>query len=462
MNNFEVIAVWKVDRLSRDNEDVLKLINNYLKPNDIKLLVSTCDIDSSTSNGYMFISLLSTFAQYERTQIIERVNSGMEKRHLLGKWNGGIILGYDCIDRRLIINVEEKVIVQEIFELRAEGKGYKAIVNHINTKGYKSKKGNLFSINSVKTILENPTYIGLVRWGKHRQWAEKRRSGKQEKVELIKGEHEPIISDVLWDRVQTVNHNMSNNEYKSNFEGEFLLSGILKCPQCGKGMVMLKRKKDNGKGYYLYYQCQNFHQRGVTACKSNLVIKELIERKVLDKVKNLFESPKIVEEICNNIDSEKTEEVNAYRSELALLKKEHNEKLREEVIFATKVRKAMRENDEESEKGYASTLSLIVSEKEELEKRINDYEIFIKNNSTSFKIGKELILEALTNFHNTFELVDKVTKKQLISSLIKRIELESDRKTIKSLVLWFEEEDNLSPPPTSSFLDIPLPESELR
>lgn len=89
LDKFEAIAVWKVDRLSRNNEHVLSLINNYLKPFNKKILVSTCDIDSSTSNGYMFISLLGTFAEYERTQIVERVYSGMKKRYRSGKWNGG-------------------------------------------------------------------------------------------------------------------------------------------------------------------------------------------------------------------------------------------------------------------------------------------------------------------------------------------------------------------------------------
>ncbi|MGG4413132.1 recombinase family protein, partial [Brevibacillus agri] len=128
---FEAIAVWKVDRLSRSNNDVLTLINHHLKPNDLKLLVSTCDIDSSTTNGYMFISLLSTFAEYERAQIIDRVNNGMQKRAENGKWNGGIILGYDIVEKQLVINTAESQIVQKIFDLRAEGKGYKFIAHSL-------------------------------------------------------------------------------------------------------------------------------------------------------------------------------------------------------------------------------------------------------------------------------------------------------------------------------------------
>lgn len=72
----------------------------------------------------MFISLLSTFARYERGTIIDRVNAGMQKRAEKGLWNGGSILGYDSENKRLIINEKESEIVKEIFELRARGKGY--------------------------------------------------------------------------------------------------------------------------------------------------------------------------------------------------------------------------------------------------------------------------------------------------------------------------------------------------
>ena len=114
-----------VDRLSRESTDVLVLIDNYLKPNNKKLIITSIDMDSSTPIGYMFISLLSTFAKYERTTIIDRVNSGMQKRAEEGLWNGGKILGYDNIDKRLVINEKESKIVEEIYLLREKGLGYK-------------------------------------------------------------------------------------------------------------------------------------------------------------------------------------------------------------------------------------------------------------------------------------------------------------------------------------------------
>lgn len=285
----DIVLAIAVDRISRNNREVLTFIDLELHPKGKKLLISTCDIDSSTDAGHMFISLLGTFAEYERKLTVGRVNKGMEKRATEGKWNGGIILGYDIVDKKLVINENESKIVKEIFELRAENKGYKTIANILNDRGVKTKKNKPFSINSVKLILENDKYIGNMTWGKHREWSVKRRKGKSSNPTETNGVHKGIISMELWDKVQSVNKAQREKATTySNFKGEFILSGILKCPVCGFGTVMNKSKKRDGSGYHLYYMCQNYHSKGKTVCKPNLINKELIEEKVILIVKEII------------------------------------------------------------------------------------------------------------------------------------------------------------------------------
>jgi len=137
----DVILVWKIDRLSRNTTDVENLIDSFLTPKNKKLVVTSINFDSGNTTGRMFISILTSLARFERGQIIERVNSGMQKRAEKGQWNGGIVFGYDSKNKELIINDIESRIVREIFKLRADGKGYKYIVNILNSKGVKTKKG---------------------------------------------------------------------------------------------------------------------------------------------------------------------------------------------------------------------------------------------------------------------------------------------------------------------------------
>ncbi|RLQ94003.1 DNA recombinase [Falsibacillus albus] len=63
-------------------------------------------------------------------------------------------------------------------------------------------------------------------------------------------------------------------------------------------------------------------------------------------------------------------------------------------------------------------------------------------------INEELISEALKDFDGLFQIADKKTRKLLLKTIIRKIELENDRKTIKSITFWFEEEN--TPPPTPS------------
>lgn len=283
-DRIDVILVWKVDRLSRNNTDVVSLIDNDLTTRNKKLIITSIDMDSSSPTGHMFISLLSTFARYERATIIDRVNAGMQKRAEKGYWNGGSILGYDSVDKQLVINEQESEIVREIFKLRADGKGYKFIANTLNDRGIKTKKGKDFSIPAIKLIVNNHIYIGKVVWKKHQEWSTKRREGRVEPI-CVDGVHEAIIEQELWERVQEINE-FQKKSFTSNrnFNGNFFLTGLLKCPKCGSGTVMSKSKKKNSDDYHLYYMCQAYHSKGRAVCGTNLIKKEEIERKVLNEI----------------------------------------------------------------------------------------------------------------------------------------------------------------------------------
>ncbi|NKI20353.1 hypothetical protein HFN20_03730 [Paenibacillus dendritiformis] len=90
----------------------------------------------------------------------------MKKRASNGEFNGGTLLGYDIVNKQLVVNEQESEIVKRMFEMRAEGMGYKTIANRLNSYGYKTKRGNNFGICAVRLILHNKEYVGVNTWGK--------------------------------------------------------------------------------------------------------------------------------------------------------------------------------------------------------------------------------------------------------------------------------------------------------
>ncbi|RCX15638.1 site-specific DNA recombinase [Fontibacillus phaseoli] len=436
---FDIVLAWKVDRISRSNRDVLNMIEMELHPRNIKLLISTCDIDSTTTIGYMFISLLGTFAEYERTVIIERVEMGMSKRASNGNWCGGKILGYDSVNGVLEINEQEKDVVTKIFEMRASGLGYKAIASRMNELSYTTKHNKAFQINTIKTILNNPTYIGKIRWGQHRQWDKKRRKGKSKTPIIVEGKHEAIISKELWDKAEEIaKHQNSKALTDSNLKGQFLLSGILRCPQCGAGTVMTKRKKRSGEGYHLYYMCQAYHSKGITACRTNLIDKQSIEVQLIRVVKGILCNQDLVRVILDKVKNEGSHDIDELNSQLNAHLKEMNKLIQRKEKF----NQAYILGDIENV-AYNEAMKALVQKIDVTEQTIHKLNVLIEKKSSKVNITEELILEALQNFDTLFEQADIKDKKQLIKALVKKIEVEPDRKWLKSIVFWFSEGDAL-------------------
>lgn len=438
-DKFDVVLAWKVDRISRSNRDVLTMIDLELRPRNMKLLISTCDIDSSTTIGYMFISLLGTFAEYERTVIIERVEMGMSKRAADGNWCGGKILGYNTVDGCLEVHPEEKRTVTQIFEMRASGLGYKAIASRLNELGHTTKNNKVFQINTIKTILSNPTYIGKIRWGQHRQWEKKRRKGKSNSPIIVDGKHEAIISQELWEKAIEVGKLQSNKAVaSSNYKGQFLLSGILRCPQCGSGTVMTKRKMRNGDGHHLYYMCQAYHSKGLTACRTNLVDKQLIEEQVLKVIHGVLNNQALVEQILNKAKSERSYDTSELNFQLSVQEKE----LERLNIRKSETNQSFISGDIEAT-AYNEITMALVQKIEDTERTIHNLNVEIEKKSSKYNITETMITDALQNFETAFERAGNEEKKQLIKALIKKIEVEPDRKRLKSIVFWFSEDDAL-------------------
>jgi len=201
----------------------------------------------------------------------------------------------------------EATIVREIFDLYVySNKGYKAIANHLNKKGYTTKRGNAFSINGVKDILENPTYAGYVRYNRFVDYSEKRRQGKSDEVMVVEGKHEAIISRDIWEQARYVQSQKTKRSTKNS--GKYPLTGILKCPECGYGMVAstnTSKMKNGTKRKIRYYSCGQFHNKGSSVCHANSVRAEETEAYVFEKVTEFLNDERLIKAVVKNINDER-------------------------------------------------------------------------------------------------------------------------------------------------------------
>lgn len=175
---FQAVLVWKISRLSRNMLDTLTLLDKF-EDYGVKFISYSENFDTGSPIGRLVVQLMASIAEMERNTLSENVKLGMTQRAREGSWNGGVVFGYDSVNKELVVNEDEAEVVRQIFEMYASGKGLKAIANHLNKAGFHTKHNRHFSINGIATILDNHVYIGKIRWLQVENWDTRRRKGKK-------------------------------------------------------------------------------------------------------------------------------------------------------------------------------------------------------------------------------------------------------------------------------------------
>lgn len=426
-DKFDVILAWRIDRISREVTDILNLKKD-LSSRDKRLIITTTGMDSSRETDDFSFLVYGFLSEEERKRLLARTKLGMKKRAQDGLFNGGVVYGYNSVNKRLIVDEEESKIVEEIFELRALGKGYKYIALQLNARGIKTKREKAFSIGGVRGILHNPIYIGLIKYGEYVDWNEKRRKGKSV-PEIVKGQHKSIISQELWNNVQEINKKYREKRLVNRkVKGELLLTGVIRCPICGYGTVMHKSKG------HVYYMCGQYHNKGISECKSNLIRRDNIEKSIENIVLHLIKNEEIVKDMIDyyeKINDANTDTLNtqleATTKNMAVIQKKLD-KLQEEYLSDLL-------NDFATERNHKAAEMLNNHFKElELKERKLTGAIEEKNHR---QINEQGIREVFEVFEKVYYSADRLTKKALLRSLIKRIEVSKDRKRIETVEFWF-------------------------
>lgn len=259
--NIDIVAVYKLDRLSRSQKDTLTLIEDEFVSNGVDFVSVNENFDTTSPFGRAMIGILSVFAQLEKDQITERFTMGRIGRAKSGYYHGGATppTGYDYIDGNLVVNEYEAVQVKEVFDRFLKGHSIHAIRRYMN-ENFKTKSGAWSSHTLVLNILKNSVYIGKVKFG----------------GEEYDGQHEPIISEETYQSAQKLLQSSEREAKKTTpqkfpFRASLLLTGLLVCKRCGSRYA-------GDHGYYKCYSRSKSSKKYITDpnCKNeNWAVEEL-------------------------------------------------------------------------------------------------------------------------------------------------------------------------------------------
>ena len=162
---FDTIVFYSLDRLGRSTKiilHVIELLSNY----DLKIVSCQEHIDTTTASGELMLTFFAGMAQYEKRNIIERMDNGKkELKKKTGEYGGPVPLGYRRgIGGDIEIDYEEAAIVETIFMGRSQGLSLQKIANYLNNLNVKTRKGKEWYSASIKVILDNrEKYEGGIR-----------------------------------------------------------------------------------------------------------------------------------------------------------------------------------------------------------------------------------------------------------------------------------------------------------
>jgi DNA invertase Pin-like site-specific DNA recombinase len=294
----DMVVVYKIDRLTRSLYDFSKMVDLF-EQHSTSFVSVTQQFNTSTSMGRLTLNVLLSFAQFEREISGERIRDKIAASKKKGMWMGGpLIIGYDIIDKKLIINKDEAKIVRLAFERFLITQSYVKTAEYLNQQGYTTKswlsragtqhQGKEWTKQAIHKMLRKEIYLGLI---KHQD-------------ELFKGEHEAIIPQTLWDDV----HNILNQEVKKrhNITKEVntpLLKDLLHCACCNCKILPSYTKKGNKK--YNYYISEKAMSVSYSKCKIGSIPANDIENIVINHCHYFIKNTKMLEKIYQKLELKK-------------------------------------------------------------------------------------------------------------------------------------------------------------
>lgn len=276
---FDVVLVYKLDRLSRSQRDTLFLIEDIFMANNTDFVSMQESFDTSSIYGRAMLGVLSVFAQMERETIAERTLMGRAGRAEDGYWHGGGTdpIGYDYIDGELVINEEEAAQVREVYNLFAAGYSVSEICRRMD--GNRTKHGDWSHTSTVGNVLDNPLYAGTIHFDGVRG----------------PGRHDPLVSAELDRKVKARRSRLRRAEAAG--DSAFLLTGMIYCDCCGARYF--PNRRPNGKVVYSCHSRAKKNKKMVRdpGCKAPHIPVDDLDAMVTAEVLALAADPSQVDEI---------------------------------------------------------------------------------------------------------------------------------------------------------------------
>ena len=454
------VLCYRLDRISRNIGDFANLITE-LTSMGVAFISIKEQFDTNSPMGRAMMYIASVFSQLERETIAERIRDNLHELAKTGRWLGGVTpTGYTSVGEtsmningktkkafHLEVKDEEEKLVKLIYNLFLESNSLTACESYLLTHNYKTKNGRDFTRFSIRGILTNPVYMIADRDafeyfkessadlysdevefdGNHGMMVYNRTLQEQGKATKIKeidewivavGKHKGFVSGKEWIKVQRMLECNKSKAYRKPKSHTALLSGILKCGNCGEYMRphMTTRINKDGENTY-YYSCTMKLRSKGSRCNNKNINGNEIDKEVITAVKALAENGDDYFDMLKKALSENKIKAESLSNERERLNAEIEKKGKEIEILVNNLASS---NGTGAEKYLLDKINLLSEEVENCKAQINALNEE-SDTTLNLKESVDLMREMLKSFSVTVDNMNIEQKRQAIRTFVKEV-----------------------------------------
>jgi DNA invertase Pin-like site-specific DNA recombinase len=400
----DVVVVYKVDRLSRSLLDFARVMERFSKAGTAFVSV-TQHFSTADAMGRLTLNMLMSFAEYEREMIADRTRDKIVAARRKGKWTGGTVpIGYYVIDRKLVKNAPEAIVIKEVFDLYEAHGSVLDVLRELRARDRARRKGQ-WTKDAVLRVLRNPLYAALIAAG----------------GELCVAEHEPIVERAQFERVQALLAERRGPMLAAPSRNvAYLLRGLLQCGVCGAAMT------PGGSRGYRYYRCVSRDKGGAQACTARPLPARAIETFVVERLRELATDRTCTAELASRMRRRFESDTQALSAERAALPPRIAKLASEtQTLLATIADLPSRARRLAEKRLEAAALALETAEAQLAT---------VEQKQAALKIADAdaaWVAEALGDFGGLWELMTPDNRQRLVSALVENVEVNEPRNEIR-------------------------------
>ncbi len=265
---FDVVLVFHTSRFARNQVEARRYKQLLRERLGIRVISVTQPMgeDHTDPSAFLAESIHEMFDEYYSVSLSFWTRSGLHEKARQGHLVGTLPWGYlrDPETKLVVVDPLRAPLVLKLYEHYATGQeSDRSLAAWLNATGVRTARGREFSKDTVREMLCNTAYAGYV-------------SGLRDKSREIKGLHEAIVSDELFDRVQEVRGWRTRVLKPGRPSEDYLLRKLLLCEHCGGRM----HGTSGSRGGVRRYQCSTRRYHGT--CEQTIVKAEPLEAQLID------------------------------------------------------------------------------------------------------------------------------------------------------------------------------------